>query len=190
MCGVALAMAACASDAPTMAQETKSSPVTVVPETVYVQLDGVGATPPDEFRPPEQERYLEIIAAGLRASGAFAHTEIWSRSAPPHAVIVDAHVEAAIDNQDSWSKAAWLMVVPVRTVGDVRVRFHLRLGDQVLDTRRYRHEVVTYVVPAAELGGRTWVEKSGILERFARQFGDDLEIRALLQGQPLAAAVR
>jgi hypothetical protein len=161
-----------------------------VAETIYVQLDGIGLTPPDEFRPPERERYLESIAAGLREAETFAATEIWSEDVPDDAVIVDAHVNASIDEGRSWSKAAWLLVVPVRTVGDVQVTFELKRGERTLESRRYQREVVTYAVPVAELGGRTWIEKSGILPRIAQQFGDDLEISALRNGRPLAVAAR
>jgi len=154
-------------------------PAAVIPETVYVQLDGVGETPEGEFRAADEERYLEILTERLRASGVFTDTEVASPEMPGGSLIIDAHVDGAIDVADSWSNAALLMVVPVKTAGQVSVTFEVKRNGVVLARHAYDEDVVTYAVPAAELAGRTWIEKSGVLVRTADRFAAEFDPRAV-----------
>ncbi|HSN73181.1 MAG TPA: hypothetical protein VLT59_16820, partial [Steroidobacteraceae bacterium] len=101
----------------------------------------------------------------------------------------DVDIEAQIDAERSWSNAALLMVIPVKTRGSVDVEFTLKRADRVLLTRRYNETVETFAVPAAELAGRTWVAGSRALERAVGRLAGDIDARTarrLESGQPMA----
>jgi hypothetical protein len=160
----------------------------------YLQLDGTGTARADEFMPPEHERYLAILEESLESSGLFADVTVASgRATPRNALVVDVHLDAAIDAEHSSSKAAYLLILPVRTEGTVRGSFELRRADTVFATFEYEDNVVTHAVPAAELVGRTWIEKSGSLTRMADQFAGDLsqlEVHGVVASRYVAQRAR
>lgn len=147
----------------------------LVDEPVYVQLDGVGDTPDGTYRPSDEERYLVLLTDELRASGLFPAAVVWTDAAPDGALIVDAHIDAEIDLERSWTHAAWLMIVPVRTRGRVEVTFEVKRADRVFETGRYSETAETFAIPAAEFAGHTWIAKSGVLATLVQRFVADLQ---------------
>jgi len=184
-----VALGACAVDAPREAPVTSIRGSQLESQTratlgrVYLRLDGSGAAPEDEFVPPEHDRYLAILEQSLEASGLFSDVRVATgRAVPRDGLVIDVDLDARIDAEHSSSNAALFFIFPVHTEGLVHGRFELRRDSRVLATFEYDDHVVTRVVPAAELAGRTWIEKGGSLPRLAGHMTADLAQMLAAQG--------
>jgi hypothetical protein len=153
---------------------------------LYLQLNGQGAPGDDEFVPPEIARYFSILRTELAATGLFRDVRIWNESVPRTQLVLDAQIEAEIDQERSSSKTAFLLIVPVKTTGVVGSRFLIKRAGRRLAEFEYQEAVATRIAPVAELGGRTWVEKSGALPRMVQRLARDIETRSAMLESPVA----